>query len=207
MAAKQTNRIDNDEAYVRFIMLETRGNAASLQQIAQAISQAVRPTIIHQQPLPPLPQNGPPHGAQLSIEAQSHLSSAEVEAELVVEPAPTRKSPPRKKKHRTPEVLKDIDLESGKVSFADFYQSKNPSEHSKRYLVIAAWFHLHRGVKEICSDHIYTCYRFLQLNVVDDVGSVFRACKKQGWLHTGSQSGWFEINHVGLKVVNTMRGE
>ena len=38
MAAKGGNRGDNSETQIRFIMLEARGNAADLQQIAQAIT-------------------------------------------------------------------------------------------------------------------------------------------------------------------------
>lgn len=207
MAAKGGNRGDNGDTYVRFIMLETRGNASDLQQIAQAISQAVRPTIIQQAPtLPALPQNGSTHGTQRSLEAPHQPAAIEYEdAEPLADAVPARKAPTKKRNLRTPEVL-DLDLTSGEVPFLTYYQEKNPTDHSKRYLVIAAWFKLHFQTDEIHCDHIYTCYRLLGLNVVADVGSIFRGCKKQGWFKSGEKPGWFAINHVGLNEVNNLSG-
>jgi hypothetical protein len=207
MAAKGGHRDDGGDTYVRFIMLETRGNASGLQQIAQAISQAVRPTTVIQQvaappampalPMPAPPQsNGADHDFQPSVEL--------VDEGLTTAPAGARKSPAKKRKLRMPEVLTDLDLTGGAVPFVQYFNEKNPGDHSKRYLVIAAWLKEYRQIDEISSDHIYTCYRTLNMNVVADVGSIFRGCKKQGWFQAGSQPGWFAINHIGLGQVNSM---
>ena len=102
-----------------------------------------------------------------------------------------------------PEVL-DLDLESGKMPFLKYHGQKNPSQHSKRYLVIAAWFKEFRQLPDINADHIYTCYRLLGLNTVSDVGSVFRDCKHNGWFNPGSQRGSFAITIVGLNIVNDL---
>ena len=205
MAAKNGNRGEHGNTRIRFIMLEADGDAADLHQIAQAISLAVRPAVIQHAPpaLPALPRNG----SQQAIEhhpADQHAIDAEA-SEPAFDAAPARKAPAKKRRLRSPEVL-DLDLTSGDVPFLAYHQEKNPSNHSKRYLVIAAWFKLHRQIDEIGVDHIYTCYRLMNQNVVDDVGSIFRAGKAQGWFHPGQQAGWYAINHVGLNQVNNLSG-
>jgi hypothetical protein len=208
MAAKSGNRGDHGNTRIRFIMLEADGDAADLHQIAQAISQAVRPAVIHHAPpaLPALPQPVPANGTQRSLESPQQPQAAFdfEEPEPVAASIPTRKSSPKKRKLRTPEVL-DLDLTSGEVPFTAYYQERNPTDHIKRYLVIAAWFKQYRQTDEISVDHIYTCYRILNLNVVDDVGSIFRGGKSRGWFHSGEQSGWYAINHVGINQVNNLR--
>jgi hypothetical protein len=93
---------------------------------------------------------------------------------------------------------------SGQVPFAEYFRSKNPATHSKRYLVIAAWLKEYRQLTEIGIDHVYTCYRTMGLSPVADMGQVFRGCKQRGWFYSGSQRGLFAINHVGLGQVNNM---
>lgn len=208
MAAKGGNRGENGETQIRFIMLEARGNAADLQQIAQAITSAVRPTTVIQQIAAPpaMPAALPANGQQPGIVAEPDLHpSVEIVDEAVTTPPSTRKGPAKKKKLRMPEVLNELDLTSGPVPFVQYFNEKNPDDdHSKRYLVIAAWLKEYRQLDEINSDHIYTCYRKLNMNVVADVGSIFRGCKRQGWFQAGSKPGWFAINHIGLGQVNSM---
>lgn len=203
MAAKSGNRGEHGNTRIRFIMLEADGDAADLHQIAQAISHAVRPTVMQHAPpaLPALPRNG----SQQAIEhhpAEQHAIDAEA-SEAAFDAAPARKAPAKKRQLRSPEVL-ELDLTSGDVPFLAYHQEKNPTGHTKRYLVIAAWFKLHRQLDEIDIDHIYTCYRLLKQNVVEDVGSSFRAGKRQGWFRSGQQPGWYAITHVGLNEVNDL---
>src|SRR5690242_1316066 len=100
MAAKSGNRNDTGDTYVRFIMLETRGNGSDLQQIAQAISQAVRPSFVQQPPpaQPALPQPVPANGTQRSLEAPQQPQAAFdfEEPEPVADPVPARKAPAKK---------------------------------------------------------------------------------------------------------------
>jgi hypothetical protein len=207
MAAKGGNRGDNSETQIRFIMLEARGNTADLQQIAQAITSAVRPTTVIQQfaappVIPALPGNAPPqsNGADPDL----HPSVEIVDEGVTTSPPGARKSPAKKRRLRMPVVLNDLDLTSGPMPFVQYFNEKNPGDHSKRYLVIAAWLKEYSQLDEINSDHIYTCYRTLNMNVVADVGSIFRGCKKQGWFNPGSQRGSYAINHIGLGQVNSM---
>ena len=64
---------------------------------------------------------------------------------------------PRSKKHWSPKAI-DVDFTSA-FSFADFVEQKKPTNHQKRFLVVAAWFKQHRGMDAITMDHVYTCYR------------------------------------------------
>ncbi len=106
-----------------------------------------------------------------------------------------------KRRVRTPSIL-ELGLNTGKVPFAKYYQQRNPDSHSQRYLVIAAFLKEHKKLDELTDDHIYTCYRTLNLNAVPDIGGPFRKCKRQGWFNSGSKPGWYAINHVGLGKVN-----
>ena len=207
MAAKGGNRGDHGNTRIRFIMLEADGDAADLHQIAQAISQAVRPTTVIQQvaappAMPALPANAPlrSNGADPDL----HPSVEIVDESITTSPPAARKSPAKKRKLRTPEILADLDLTSGTVPFVQYFNEKNPGNHSKRYLVIAAWLKEYRQLDAISIDHIYTCYRMVNLNVVDDVGSILRGCKDRGWFNHTDQPGWYAINHVGLNQVNSM---
>ena len=114
--------------------------------------------------------------------------------------------PAKAKKNRTytnPEIL-EIDLVSGDVPLEAFAASKEPSEMSKRYLVVAAWLKGHREITEIGIDHIWTCFRFLQWSVPRDIGQPFRKAKAQGWFRASGR-GVFEITHVGLEVVRKLK--
>lgn len=207
MATKGGNRGDNGNTRIRFIMLEADGNAADLQQIAQAITSAVRPTttVIQQVVAPPMTPALPSVVPQGNGDDTGFQPSVEIVDEGHSPATPVSKKPnrPKVRRYPTPSVL-DLDLTSGDMPFVQYYQQKNSDDHSKRYLVIAAWLKEYRQLDEISDDHIYTCYRTLNLNTVADIGQVFRGCKKQGWFNPGSQRGWFAINHVGLNQVNSL---
>jgi hypothetical protein len=209
MATKGGNRDESGNTKIRFIMLEAEGNATDLQQIAQAITSAVRPTTIIQQiPAPPAMHamlgNAAPQATTDDLNLQPSVEF--VDEAMQVAPLPKKSSGNGvKRKLPVPSVL-ELDLTSGTMPFAQYFQQKSPDSHSGRYLVIAAWLKEHRQIDEIGIDHIYTCYRTMNLNVVRDVGSIFRSCKQQGWFNAASERGQFAINHVGLGQVNNMNG-
>ena len=54
------------------------------------------------------------------------------------------------------------------------------------------------GLYRTVVNHIYTCYRFLNMNnLPEDVLSIFRSLKKGAWVVAGSEAGMFKITHVG----------
>ena len=207
MAAKA--RFDSGRTKVRFIMLEADGDSSDLQHIAQAITNALRPPVIQQMAALPathsLPRNGNHPPAAPGVEDPQtidvELADTGTSDDL---PAPKKASGNgAKRAYPAPTVL-DLDLTSGDMPFLRYYREKNPKEHSKKYLVIAAWFKEYRQLDEISDDHIYTCYKFLKMNVTNDIGSHFRGGKKNGWYRPGSQRGWYAINHIGLNQVNDL---
>ena len=127
-----------------------------LSQITQAVQNALRSpevgsqnrraiTTITQKP-------------QAANECPETENDEDVEASAEVLPATTPPSKPRvPRKAKSPNVL-DVDLVT-EPSFESYAKQKNPTSDSKRYLVVAAWFKLHRGVDEITADHVYTCFR------------------------------------------------
>lgn len=115
-------------------------------------------------------------------------------------------SKPRRIKRTRPASAETLDtnLEEGDISFKDFHDQKQITTHSKRYLVIGAWFKEHRGENEITGNHIYTCYRWLNMNTMADITQPLRHMKQQGWFNTGSKPGTYAINRIGLNQVNDM---
>ena len=102
-----------------------------------------------------------------------------------------------KRKHKTPSIISELEFISGVKPFKEYIEEQTPKDHSKRYLAITQWLKEYRGIAEVGADHVYTCYRFLSMAVPNDILSVFRALKKQGWVETGSEPGLFKINHIG----------
>lgn len=209
MASKGGSKGEGEKTKIRFIMLEAEGDAADLQQIAQAITNAVRPTFVQlppAAPAPALPRPSQPKGIDSNENSLPFMQVDEETETPEPPPVPKRASTNGSKKRSlpTPAVIDDLNLTDGDVPLTKFMQEKDPTDHSKRYLVIAAWLKHHRQLDEINIAHIYTCYRFLHLNVVADIGSVFRGCKHQGWFSSGSKRGLYAINHIGLNEVNDM---
>src|SRR5271165_4432562 len=95
MATKGGNRNESGNTKIRFIMLEAEGNATELQQIAQAITSAVRPTTIIQQvaapsAMPALPGNAAPQMNAADIDL--HPSVEIVDEGVTVAPPPKKSS-------------------------------------------------------------------------------------------------------------------
>lgn len=208
MAAKNSNKTEVEKTKIRFIMLEAEGDASDLQQIAQAITNAVRPSFVQVAPASTTTSVNR-IASQKNIELPDNTLPFMQDDELeAVEPQSVPKRPPsgstKKRTLPTPSVIDDLDLNNAEIPFKKYHQDKNPTNHNKRYLVIAAWLKHYRQIDEIGTDHIYTCYRTIGLNVVPDVGGPFRSCKSQGWFSPGSQRGLYAINHVGLNEVNSL---
>jgi hypothetical protein len=208
MGSRNARREDNGHARFRITIVEGEGNTVGLQQIAQTIANANRTFIQYAPPplsLPAVAWNGSQQGSAADSQPVIDLADQVISARTPPKKAPSIAA---KRRSPTPNVI-DLDLVHGKLPFVAYYHQKNPgTNHSKRYLVIAAWLKEYRQLTEITDDHVYTCYRMLNLNTVDDVGSVFRNCKKRGWFYTGSKRGAFAITHVGLNQVNDLdKGE
>ena len=202
--AKKAYSESGERSRVRFIMVDFDGTSSDLQQLAQTFANAVKAPQSVVVTLPAPQQNGHPPALPHAQPAEQPGLFDEVEAaEQGAEPAAPVARPQngtkKKPKLRTPVVLTDLNLTDGDKPFEKYVEEQTPRKHSKRYLVIAQWLKECRNITEVGADHVYTCYRHLSLSVPDDVLSVFRAMKKQGWVTEGSEPGMFKINHIGKK--------
>jgi hypothetical protein len=189
---------------IRFVMLEAELPDGDLGQITQAIQNAIRVSS---------PNNGLPRAvtslstrptaATTDTDAETQPESGSVEnAEGVEESvvASARARGPRKL--RTPKVL-DLDLTT-EPSFESFAGNKKPSSDLKRFLVVAAWFKLHRQTDTITADHVYTCYRKIKWpSAIDDFGQPLRDLKRVQFVEMKNK-GLYAINHLGLAEVDKL---
>ena len=191
---------------IRFIMLDADLNDGDLNQITQAITNALRPAS-GQRALPALPRqtNGNGIGAATE-EPDERTDDAEDLISDVNEVAAPRASAasPRTRTYRTPQVL-DVDFKTADVPFAEFAAAKNPpDEATKRYLVVAAWFKEYGKLDAITTDHVYTAFRLVKWPTnIADFDLPFRKLKSAGWVKRVDK-GKYEINHLGLDEVERM---
>jgi flagellar biosynthesis regulator FlbT len=190
---------------VRFIMLEADIADGNISEIAQAISGAIRPAPVTQRIVQPA--QALIEGASVRVPKEAELSQHVVQEQFLDEEAviatPKRTTPSKNRKYPVPQVL-DLDLTSGDVPWEAFAKQKNPTETSKKFLVVAAWLKEHRGIDSITADHVYTSFKMAGWGTgLKDFGEPFRKLKAQGWVGS-SKPGTFEINHVGLNVVSKM---
>ena len=192
----------NDRMRARFVLCEVEGSSQEIQNAAQAFAQVMKssqPTVVY---LPP-PQESvralPP-----AAQPNGHAAAPPNEAVPEPVPAPAEATAPQsrpqnggKKKFRTPVLVPNLETTSGPKSLQAYIEEQAPKDHSKRYLAIAYWLRQYRNASEINTDHVFTCYRALKLNVPHDVGSVLRKLKVQAWMETGSARGMFKLTHIG----------
>jgi hypothetical protein len=192
---------------VRFIMVEAEmADAGDLSQITQAIQNALRPSTT------PIRLTGPaqarPNGAAATAQvAVENEEPEEIEQDAGVGDAePNRAAasdgPKTPRKFRSPEIL-DVDLTT-EPSFAQFASEKNPGSHTMRFLTVAAWFKLHRGLDAVTADHVYTCYRAVKWPTdYQDFAQPLRDLKRSKLLGL-KERGHYVINHIGLQQVEDL---
>lgn len=197
----------NGSSKIRFIMLEADLSDGDLTQVTQAITNALRPTSIVHRFVSSAAQSlgdGAPAENVITEEASNTPETAlEHDVTSVQTQRPTPRGP---RKYPSPKVLSDVDLVSGGMPFEEFAQKKNPTETSKKFLTVAAWFKTYRDLDSVTTDHVYTCYRKMGWGTgIKDFGQPFRDLKSQGW--GDLRLGVFSINHIGEDVVNKMGAE
>lgn len=199
----------------RFVMIEGELSESTMGAFAQAITTALRSAT----PTAPAPRvqgrtapalgagNGNGNVVETEVEGEE---IAVVEDEGEAAPAPqvrgARKTPSQPRTFYKPKVLNDVDFSAGDPPFEDFVKSKgSPTETSRRFLMIAAWFaeHASEPIAQITADHVYTGYRAMGWTLdMKDVGQPFRDIKAQGWGEYKDRK--FEIGRLGLNVMKKM---
>ena len=99
-------------------------------------------------------------------------------------------SPPRKPgaKKQTYELLKDLDVHRGATpSLSEFVAEKAPQNQIERAAVFVYWL-VHIGkVGTVTVNHVYTCYRNLNIQVPSDLVNTLQKAGSNGWLDTGNR--------------------
>src|SRR5207248_2003557 len=109
-------------------------------------------------------------GQAIDVEATSAAS-----ASAAVKPARQRRAA------RAPEYMKDLDPNDAQVSLEAFANQKGVSKDStqfNQYLLIGAWFHKYKDVKEIGPSHVFTCYEHLNWPTPGNFRQPFSDMKK-----------------------------
>ncbi len=106
---------------------------------------------------------------------------------------------------KSPEIVKDLDLLTGKATLKDFLTQKGVGDNdTKRCLAIAVWLKENRNITEITADHVYTCYRHMGWTTQNDVLGPIRRLKMDGAFSKGEARGTYAINHIGENRVMQM---
>jgi hypothetical protein len=119
--------------------------------------------------------------------------------------------PPRQPRRapRPPAYMKDLDPNDADVSLEDFVTQKgvsNDSTQVNQYLVVGAWFHKYKDVKEISISHIFTCFQLLKWIAPDNIRQPFSDMRKrQHYFENGSKPGYWEITIKGINEVEKMK--
>lgn len=199
----------DDNGKIRVLVFELEGSNETLQEslrtvMANALGQSLSPIrpVADQPTLPNTESRNSASEAdnRQTIEIEAEEQGFKRQAETT---SSSNSRPKRKQRFPTPKIL-DLDLTAGSVPFKAFYElKKNPSMDTKRYLLIAAWFKEYCNQGVISPDHVYTCYRFMGWSIPKDPSKPFRNMKSDGYFNHAEKNLW-EINHVGLNIVNQL---
>lgn len=186
--------------------------AEGIKALTTALSKTSTPTALVQSQRPALPPTGPKRPATTATTEPA----APIEGELFPEPeaeaeeeygeatngnAAAAKTRRPTSAPKTPNVLSDLDLNTGKVSLKEFVAQKSPDGPFEMYATIAAWYKENQNLDEVNADRIYTAYRFLEVVPPNDVAVVLRQLKFNKWFDKGTNRGGYKINIVGLNKV------
>jgi hypothetical protein len=200
MPKNSTVKTTGGPARVRLVVLDAEipdGDLGAFNQVLQNALRGSTTTIVQQR------ING------AAAKTLTHQPAAELDGEVeepvdeAVEEAEISSQPPKQRVPRKPAAMPkvlELDIDS-EPSLASFAAKANPTSNHKRYLVIAAWFHLHRKVDAITADHIYTCFRHLSWpSGIADFAQPLRELKHKQYFTT-PEIGKYAINQLGLAQV------
>ena len=195
---------------VTFVMFQVKGSNETLQKGFNAMEQAFeklaspgRTFVIRETPkLTEAPIETLVDSENSGSEEHSNVNGSEAAQEIAQSARPERSST---RVPVTPEVLNNLDLDSGEISLKDFAAQKKPKDQSERYLVVAGWFQKYRSVEAITPSHIWTCFPILDWKCANDVGQGFRNAKKtKQWFANGAGKNQWTVTIIGLNYLTDM---
>jgi hypothetical protein len=187
--------------HIRFVMLDADISDGNLTELAQAITNALRPQSSHRVPASaPIGQLPAPNGqarttvAGPQVEEAEFTETTEPEAPITPHKPKTQYSPPQ------PKYLPDLDPQN---EFKEYAAKHQQAKHTKRYLLVALWL---RDVKQkptVNIDQMYSCYKTAGWPTnIKDWDSNFRSLVKQEWLRRES-TGEYAINPLGESALQS----
>jgi hypothetical protein len=193
------------------MLVDFDGPSADLQQLAQTFVQAVKippPNVTTVSALPPPSTAGGPksNGDQPTLFDNVAVEEAAAQQPEAVPAAPKPQNG-SKRRHKTPEIISDLDCATGGTPLADFVKEYEPKTQQALYLVIVKWLKEHKSIVEVSDRHIFTCYMFLRTPVPEDVGSGLRALNRKKFVEHGSASGFYKLTHIGESELLRMRNK
>jgi hypothetical protein len=196
--APKSNTKASGTSRIRFIMVDAEIADDQIQSVTQAITSALRgpagsPPVKRIAAIPVNNGHAEPVEAELAEDAEDELDAVDVT------PAAPRQKTPRK----APKAPDIVPIEMNEpLSFADFAAGKKNDSIHKKYMIAAAWLHLHRNTPIVTDGHIYTCFRSIGWSTsITDFGQPLRELKSRKFFTT-PERGHYEINHIGLDYVN-----
>jgi len=192
---------------VRMIVIDSDLSDDAVSDLSQAIASALHfnqgghhTRVITPARERPQLASGNGHAPESTVDESD--GSVEEEPDSTESAAP-RAARPSNRQYYKPKVLPDVDLTVGTKPFVEFAKEKSPSAITKRYLLIAAWFHDFASIETITADHVFTCYRAMGWTLeVKNPLQPFSDVQKQGWGEYKDKK--FTINHIGLAQVQKM---
>jgi hypothetical protein len=195
-----------ERSKVRIFFVEGDFAPGDLHELTQALTTAIRPAPAFTRTALPVRAALAPSPAGEVTDSETDIDDPLVEGEVSGGDSSSGfsvpKRPAKPRKYRSPEAV-DIDLGAGEKPWKQFAAEKAPDSHRARYLVAAAWLLDNLKLKDITSDHVFTCYKGAGWNFdIQDPGVTFRQIKLERLGQV--TSGKFTINHLGLAAVNDM---
>jgi len=191
--ARNASRSGGGTSRVRFVMLDAEIAEGDVAAVTQAIQNALRvpagTTVVKRIAPPAAPLNGATNASDSEVVEETLIEDTE---SVDATPAAPKQRAPRKPAPKPNIIPIELASEPPLSSLVD------PGSNHKRYLVIAAWLHDHRGIEAVTADHIYTCYRHLGWPIdIPDFAQPLRELKHKQYFTT-PERGKYAINQLGL---------
>lgn len=184
---------------IRFVMVDAEIADGNIEQITQAITNALRPathTIVKRIPMAAPALNGGDPVDEEQVDDEDDRSEI-----IDAAPAAPKVSRPRKAP-KAPDIV-EIDMNSP-VSLQAFAAGKDAGSQAKKYLIAAAWLKENRSTDGVTAGHIYTCFRSMGWSVnIPDFWQPLRDLKSKKFF-AKNDAGEYEINHIGLDFVQKL---
>jgi hypothetical protein len=155
--AKKTGEPSGRPNKIKFVLVEAEISDGNLSELTQAITTALRPSVVHVRQI----KNG--NAALLTSGAQEEetevVEQDEAEADDESQEVVAAPKTSKPKKSKQPDYLDELLPPEKMKAFKEFAETKAPDTKTKRYLVATYWLREHGDSPTVNANKIYTCFR------------------------------------------------